>query len=107
MSTNRIDQLLEFHAEDRDDPFLRFALASEYLKIGDEGSALDWFEKLVAECPNYVGTYYHLGKLYVRLGRPEDALKTFDHGIAVALETRDAHAASELRSAKMEIEIDN
>jgi tetratricopeptide (TPR) repeat protein len=106
MGSDRLNQLLEFHAQDPDDPFLCFALATEYLKQGDEELALNWFESLLDRHPSYVGTYYHLGKLYLRLDRPEDALKTFEDGIRVASETGDAHAASELRSAKMELEIE-
>jgi len=105
MATNRIQTLLEFLEEDPGDPFVQFALASEYLKAGDEKSALRWFEKLAKEQPEYVGTYYHLGKLYERLGRVEDAVQTFKSGIEVASRASDFHALSELRSAKMEIEI--
>lgn len=105
MVQTRIDRLLEFLAEDPNDPFVRFALATEYLKRGEDDAALELFEKLVVEHPGYVGTYFHLGKLYQRLGRPDDALKTFDDGIAAAAKAADHHALSELRSARMEIEI--
>lgn len=102
---SRIDRLLQFLEEDPEDPFVRFALASEYLKAGDERSALAWFEKLVDERPDYVGTYYHLGKLYLRLGRAEDAVRTFENGIKMASSANDFHALSELRSARMEVDL--
>lgn len=105
MATDRIQRLLNFLEEDPGDPFVQFALASEYLKTGDEGAALQWFEKLVKEQPGYIGTYYHLGKLYERLGRSGDALRTYERGIEAALSAGDFHALSELRSAKMEVEI--
>lgn len=101
---NRITTLLEFLSEDPDDAFVRFALASEYVKAGEFDAALMWFEKLVLDQPDYVGAYYHLGKLYLRLGRENEALKTFDDGIEAASRVNDFHAASELRSAKMEVE---
>lgn len=107
MAKTRIQSLLDFLAEDPHDPFVQFALASEYLKSGDEEAALHWFEKLVSAHPDYVGTYYHLGKLYTRLGREEDALRTFERGIEAATAAGDFHALSELRSARMEIEIGN
>lgn len=105
MAVNRLARLLQFLEEDPDDPFVRFALASEYLKAGDLDASLEWFEALARDQPDYVGTYYQLGMLYRRLGREEEALKTFEDGIQAASRINDFHAASELRSAKMEIEI--
>ena len=104
MSNTRINRLLRFFEEDPNDPFVRFALASEYLKIGQVKRALEWFEKLASDRPDYVGTYYHLGKLYSKLGRTTDARETFDRGIETASAIHDFHAISELRSAKMELE---
>jgi len=106
MTTTRINRLLAFHAQDPDDPFVRFALASEYLKKGDEQTALEWFERLAADQPDYVGTYYHLGMLYQRLGRPDDALETFQRGIEVATRIGDFHSLSELRAARMNVEVE-
>jgi len=105
MAVNRLARLLQFLEEDPDDPFVRFALASEYLKAGDLDASLEWFEALARDHPDYVGTYYQLGKLYHRLGREEEALKAFEDGIQAASRVNDFHASSELRSAKMEIEV--
>jgi tetratricopeptide (TPR) repeat protein len=104
MVNSRINRLYKFLEEDPKDPFVRFALATEYRKIGDLKRALEWFEQLVADRPDYVGTYYHLGKLYSELGRMDDARLTFDRGIETASAIHDFHAISELRSAKSELE---
>jgi tetratricopeptide (TPR) repeat protein len=104
MSNSRINRLYKFLEEDPKDPFVRFALATEYRKIGEIDRALHWFEQLVADRPDYVGTYYHLGKLYVKLGRMSDARETFEKGIETASSIHDFHAISELRSARMELE---
>ena len=96
---SRIDALLAFYAEDPNDPFTRFALAQEYLKAGDTAQGQAYFEGLVADQPEYVGTYYHLGKLYERLGRLPDAIATYERGILVAGRVRDAHARAELQDA--------
>ena len=104
MSNTRISRLYKFLEEDPHDPFVRFALATEYRKIGEVESALQWFEKLVEDFPDYVGTYFHLGKLYSDLGRMTEARETFSRGIETASSIHDFHAISELRSAKMELE---
>ena len=101
---NRLAQLQQFYEEDSEDPFTRFALAQEHLKQDNIAKALDFFEALVDTDPGYVGTYYHLGKLYERLDRTDDAIDTYEQGIAVAREQREQKALSELQDAKLAAE---
>ncbi|MEM1042848.1 MAG: tetratricopeptide repeat protein [Bacteroidota bacterium] len=97
---SRFEQLLDFHRQDPDDAFVRYALAQEYLRLGETEQALAYFEGLVADQPDYVGTYYHLGKLYEDLHRKDDAVRTYQAGIGVA--ASDPHARAELQSALLE-----
>lgn len=101
---DRLSALRAFYDEDPDDPFTRFALAQEHLKRGAPGEALAFFEGLVREHPDYVGTYYHLGALYAHLGRDDDARQTYRDGVAVATRVGDLHARAELQSALLEAE---
>lgn len=96
---NRLAQLQEFLKESPNDSFLIYALASEYLKIGDFNQALKYFEKLIDDFPDYLATYYHLGKLYQSLGKVEEASQTFLKGMDLAKRKRDLHALSELKNA--------
>ncbi|PUV21711.1 MULTISPECIES: tetratricopeptide repeat protein [Sphingobacterium] len=98
MST-RLDQLNEFLKESPEDPFLKYAIAAEYLKQNNEQEALDRFEKLINSHPDYVGTYYHLGKLYEKLDKQELAIKTYKQGIDIARKSRNFHALGELQGA--------
>lgn len=98
----RIERLKQFLEDDPDDPFTRFALAQEYLKMDRRERAGELFEQLVEEHPDYVGTYYHLGKLYERDGRTEEAIEVYETGIEVAEEQADGHARSELQDARMQ-----
>lgn len=102
MQTTRLEKLLEFIKNEPNDEFLQYALATEYLRLGDQEKALEYFEGLVANHPNYVGTYYHLGKLYEQVGRKDDAITVYQKGIEVTRAARDNHAMSELQSAYMQ-----
>lgn len=98
MST-RLDQLNEFLKESPEDPFLKYAIAAEYLKQNEEQEALERFEQLIDKHPDYVGTYYHLGKLYEKLDKLELAVITYKSGIDIARKSRNFHALGELQGA--------
>ena len=103
MQISRLEKLLEFLKNEPDDAFLKYALATEYLRLNQTDTALAYYEGLVNTHPNYVGTYYHLGKLYEALGRREDAIKTYETGMKVTREQRDNHAFSELQAVYNEL----
>ncbi len=98
MQYNRLNKLLDFLKNEPQDPFLKYALATEYLVLNDSAQALAYFEDLVQNHSNYVGTYYHLGKLYETLNRKADAIKTYQDGMAIARKANDMHAFSELQT---------
>jgi tetratricopeptide (TPR) repeat protein len=97
MHTSRLEKLLEFIKNEPEDEFLKYALATEYLRLQQTGKALEYYEDLVTNHPAYVGTYYHLGKLYEALNRKEDAISTYEKGMKIAREKRDNHAFAELQ----------
>jgi tetratricopeptide (TPR) repeat protein len=98
MSSNRLQKLLEFIGNEPNDPFLKYALATEYLAVNDTLNALMYFEDLLSNHQDYVGTYYHLGKLYEALQRKEDAIKVYEAGMKIARTVRDNHAYTELQA---------
>lgn len=98
MQSTRLQKLLEFHHTEPSDPFLKYALATEYIAINDFNSALIYFEDLILNHKEYVGTYYHLGKLYEKLNRKDDAIKIYEQGMSMARLARDNHAYSELQT---------
>lgn len=99
MQSTRIDKLLKFLESDPNDPFVLYALATEYNSSNDIEKAFDYYNKLVSDHPDYVGTYYHLGKLYEKTEKKEDALVVYQKGMAAARNKRDMHAFSELQGA--------
>ncbi|MGV3706022.1 MAG: tetratricopeptide repeat protein [Arcticibacter sp.] len=98
MNDDRLQKLFAFLENDPSDPFIKYALATEYTKRLELEKALSYFEDLLTNHEEYVGTYYHAGKLYERLGRTEDAIKTYQKGMSVAKAVRDMHAFSELQT---------
>ena len=99
---NRKQQLLEFLAQSPNDSFLKFALALEFIKAGDDDSALVYFKDIITHDPDYTGTYYHLGKLYQRKNDHSLARQTLMDGIDRTKE-KDPHTYAELRQALDEL----
>lgn len=104
MGSNRIEQLKSFLEDDPKDSFTRFALALEYQKLDELETSIGLFKEIIADEPDYVGVYYHLGGIYEKLGNVEKAARIYTTGIDIAVKINDHHAGKELREALMEIE---
>ncbi|MBC7390947.1 MAG: tetratricopeptide repeat protein [Opitutaceae bacterium] len=102
MNNTRIELLKQYIIEEPNDPFNIYALANEYLTEQPQ-TALEYFEKLLKNYPDYLGTYYQAGKLYAAFGQTQKAKATFESGIALALRQTNAKTLNELRSALNEI----
>lgn len=100
--THRLPLLLQLLEANPDDAFALFALAKEYEGQGEAATALDYYLRLRRANPGYVGLYYHLGKLYEQLDRPDEALETYRTGIETARQAGDDHARRELQGAFLE-----
>ena len=96
---NRIEILKGFLEENPKDSFSRYALALEYVKLGQNDDALREFESVKQNDPDYVATYFQLGQLYQKMGQTHQAEKTFRTGITVAAKAGDEHTRSELEAA--------
>lgn len=100
---SRINALKNFLNSDPNDSFSRYALALEYVKTGQHDDAVQEFETVRKNDPDYVATYYQLGKLYQHLTKLHEAEKTFRTGITVAAKINDEHTRSELEAALDEL----
>lgn len=99
MQNERLAQLFAYIKEDPNDPFLYYAIATEYAREGQLDQALNYFTQTRDKFPAYVGTYYHLGRLYEKLDKKENAIDSYRAGIKVADDARDLHARRELAQA--------
>jgi tetratricopeptide (TPR) repeat protein len=95
---SRLDQLLAFYAEDPQDPFTIYAIATEYRPF-DPNKAIYYYEILLQEHENYVGTYYHAAKLYDELGQKDDAERVYKKGLRISRQEGNMHAFAELQQA--------
>jgi len=102
MNNSRIEQLRKYIEEEPNDPFNIYALANEYISVQPQ-LALEYFEELIKNHPDYLGTYYQAGKLYSSFGNPEKAKMAFEQGISLALRQNKAKTLNELRGALNEI----
>jgi predicted Zn-dependent protease len=96
---DRISRLKAFIDTYPADMFSRHALAMELLKLGQYHDALEAMNSLLAVDENHSGTYYHLGKLYEKLGDHENALKVYEKGIIIAGKVNAENDCRELKGA--------
>ena len=96
---DRLQRLREMLAQQPTDSFLNHALALEEIKLGNEAAARTLFESILDHDSQYVGSYYHLGKLLERQGDETAAIEVFERGMEVAQKLGDQHALNELRGA--------
>ena len=96
---NRIEKISELLLQTPGDSFLRHALALEYIKIENDKDARILFESILKDSPDYIGSYYHLGKLLERNGEINLAVEWYEKGMMQAKALNDQHAYNELQAA--------
>jgi len=99
----RIEKLKEFLRTDPADSFVQHALALEYIKLGNDVEAQKLFEAILERDQGYVGSYYHLAKLFERNGNTDAAIKVYERGMDEAKKAGDNKALGELRGAYEEL----
>lgn len=98
MQAERIKFLLEQKESDPNEPFNYYALAIEY-KDNQQDKALEYFEKLLREFPEYLPTYYHAAAVFFEMGDNFNAEATYKSGIDLAEKLKKEKTLRELKSA--------
>ncbi len=101
--SEKIKRLARYVRDNPDDSFSKFALALELLKNNQVEKALTLFESIYKNDPGYLGTYYHLGKLYQDMDRKGDAERMFREGAVLAAQNHNPKTLSELNEALEEL----
>jgi predicted Zn-dependent protease len=95
----RIETFRAFVVKNPDDAFARYSLAMALRSAGRVEEAAAEFEELRRRKPEYVPAYLMLGQTLEALGRPADAARVYEDGVAQATRARDEHARNELGQA--------
>lgn len=93
---SRLDKLRKLAEARPVDPFARYGLAMEYLKVGQLDDALTAFEALLTLDPLYVPAYYHATRGLLAGGRRAEAEAFAERGLRACDAKGDAHAKEEL-----------
>lgn len=103
---NKIKTLALQLKKDPADSFSKFALALELLKRNEVSKARILFESVLKQDPDYLGVYYHLGKLYESMGLYQEASRCYRDGIRIAEKQAHSRTLSELKEALQILKIE-
>lgn len=103
---SKISRLAKNVKRDPADTFSKFALALELLKIDGVERAQLLFEAILKQDPEYLGVYYHLGKLYQSRGMYEKAEEMFTDGLKLAEKKNEIRTKSELSEAIIQLQFE-
>jgi hypothetical protein len=99
---NRLEILYQFLAEEPNDPFNIYALATELLKT-NKTKSWEFYQQLLDEHEDYVATYYHAAHFQENIGNKDVAESIYKKGMQVATKIGNRHAFNELQRAYNEL----
>ncbi len=103
MTTSRRKKIEAMLADDPQDQMLRYMLALELDKEGENDRSLEILAELMQGEAPHVPAFLMAGQQLGKLGRVDDAKATFTKGIAEAKRQGNEHAAGEMTQFKMEL----
>ena len=99
MNSNRMTQLRELAISDPTDVFIKYAIALEYLAIGENTEAVTHLKNLILTHPNYLPSYYQLGQMLESAGKTAEAILIYKSGATLAEIQKENKTKSELLQA--------
>lgn len=98
MNEERVNQLKKFLSEAPNDPFVKYALALEFIEEQPEQSE-KYFRDLLDHHPDYLPAYFHAADLFVDLEEYDEAKITYEKGIELSRKQKDQKTLAELQNA--------
>lgn len=86
------------------DPFLKYALAQEFVSGGNDEEAERYYIMLIHQFPHYLPTYYQYAMLAERNCNWELAEELYKKGITLAKQLADAKTTQELNLALLNLQ---
>ena len=96
MSQTRREKIEAMLVDEPEDAFLRYALALELEKEGQNDRSLDILDGLMTQSPPHVPSFLMAAQQLAGLGRTEDAQAVLRTGIEAARVQGETHAAGEM-----------
>lgn len=97
-----IENMLETNPKDS---FLHYAAALEHQKNGDMNGAIKIIQKIIKINPDYLASYYQLGKMLEQKGKTDEAISIYKAGKSVAKKQSDMKTLGELSEALMLLDV--
>jgi predicted Zn-dependent protease len=95
---DKIAGLKEILALDPRSSLARYGMAMELVKRGETDAALQEFDTLIANDPDYTAGYFMAAQTLAKAGRNPQAIERLKAGINCAARTGNRHALSEMQS---------
>ena len=95
----RLEQLRLLAQKDPDDPFIKYAIALEYMSSNRFEEAAEILESLMIISPDYTPGYHQAGRVYEELDRLQQARTCYERGIVIAEQQGNSKDLEEMRAA--------
>lgn len=95
----RLKQLCSLAKKDPTDPFLKYAIALEYMSLNKLEDAVGVLENLMETSPDYTPGFHQAGRIYEKLDRFQQARQCFEQGLIVAEKEGNTKDLEEMREA--------
>lgn len=105
MTTERLKMIETMLETNPRDSFLHYAAALEYQKSGNINQAIKVLKELIKQSPDYLASYYQLGKMLEGKNRIEDAVDVYKAGRVIARNQNDSKTLGELSEALMLLDV--
>lgn len=105
-NTNRIAEIIKMLEESPEDTFLHYALALEYIVLGEIKRGMELLENIRTSTPDYLAVYMKLGKMYHAIQDIPKAIEVIEEGLIVARKKQDFKTLNELEQVLEEIKDD-
>lgn len=105
MSQDRLKMIETMLETNPKDSFLHYAAALEHQAKGDSQQAIKILRGIIKNDPEYLASYYQLGKLLEDKNKIKDAIDVYKSGKDVARKQSDMKTLGELSEALMLLDV--